>query len=80
MRIPVTLRYYHPGQHIALEDVRNAWFLSGEEPVKLKTIVYQGRLYYRLPNSGKRISYQSLKKGLIAKKMLIYQEYDFPPF
>ena len=80
MRIPVNIRYYHKTLQIGLEDIRNAWLVSGKEPVKLKTIVYQGQLYYRLPLSGKRISYRELKKGLIKKQLTIYQVYYPLPF
>ncbi len=64
MKFIITIKYFHPGLNIGLEDVRNAWLISGNEtPVHLKTTIHQGHLHYRLPVSGKRISYQSLKKA-----------------
>jgi hypothetical protein len=51
-----------------------------QPPVKLKTIIYQGLLTYRLPVSGKRISYRTLKKGLIKKKIILQQSLYILPF
>jgi hypothetical protein len=63
-----------------LQDVRNAWLLS-EKPVKLSTSFHRGSLIYRLPGtSGKRISYRTLKKGLIKKKIVINQPVYLLPF
>jgi hypothetical protein len=68
----ITIKYFHPHLNIGLEDVRNAWlFLGNEPPVKIKTIIHQGLLSYRLPGSGKRISYRSLKNGLVKKQIII---------
>jgi hypothetical protein len=59
-----TIKYFHPGLTIGLEDVKNAWLLlPGKQPLKLKTIIHQGNLSYRLPGSGKRVSYRSIKRG-----------------
>ncbi len=56
MRIPVLIKYVHPKYQIGLEDIRNAWLLeNGAAPVKLKTIIWQGRLAYRLPVSVKSL-------------------------
>ena len=76
-----TIKYYHPILAIGLEDVRNAWlFSAGKEPVKLKTIIHQGNLSFRLLGSGKIISYKKLKEGLIKKQILIREE-EYPiPF
>jgi len=38
--------------------------IGHQNPVELKTVIHQGNLYYRIPSSGKRISYRTLKKGL----------------
>lgn len=81
MRIPVLIKYVNPKYQIGLEDIRNAWLLeNGAAPVKLKTIIYQGRLAYRLPVSGKRISYLTLKKGLVRKELIVYTEVYPLPF
>jgi hypothetical protein len=71
------IKYFHPGLSIGLQDVRNAWLLlPGGEPVKLKTIIHQGNLGYRLPGSGRRISYRGIKKKLV-KKQIIITEKDY---
>jgi len=81
MRIPVLIKYVHPKYQIGLEDIRNAWLLENAvAPVKLKTIIWQGRLAYRLPVSGKRISYLTLKKGLVHKELIIYTDLYLLPF
>jgi hypothetical protein len=72
MQFTIFIKYFHPGLSIGLENVRTAWLLSKDSaPVKLKTEIHQGFLSYRLPVSGKRISYRALKKGLIKKQMTI---------
>ena len=76
-----TIKYFHPGHVIGLEDVKNAWLLlPGKAPLKLKTIMHQGNLSYRLPVSGKRVSYRSIKKGLIKKQIIIKEEQYRVPF
>lgn len=75
------IKYYHPALAIGLKDVRNAWlFIAGKQPIKLKTIIHQGTLSYRLPVSGKRISYKKLKQGLIRKQILVKEEEYRIPF
>ena len=66
------IKYFHPVYNIGLQDIRNAWLLE-KSPVKLVTTVYRGNLIFRLPGSGKRISYRILKKGLAKKTIIIRQ-------
>ncbi|MGQ0738068.1 MAG: hypothetical protein ACT4OJ_03320 [Bacteroidota bacterium] len=81
MKFIIGIKYFHPRLQIGLEDIRNAWLISEKkEPVQLKTVIHQGRLHYRLPQSGKRISYRTLKKGLVKKKMNIRLPYQLLPF
>jgi hypothetical protein len=81
MKLYILIKYFHPGHQIGLEDVRNAWLFPADgPPVKLKTIIHQGLLSYRIPVSGKRISYRSLKKGLIKKQTIIHQPLELLPF
>ncbi|HEV8271502.1 MAG TPA: hypothetical protein VGQ04_09385 [Chitinophagaceae bacterium] len=75
----VIIKYFHPIYNIGLEDVRNAWLL-GTPPVKLKTTTYRGNLIFRIPVSGRRISYRMLKKGLVKKTIIIRQHFDLLPF
>ena len=58
------LKYYHPTLNIGMQDIRNVWLLEST-PVKLQTVLHRGALAYRFPQSGKRISYRQLKKGLL---------------
>lgn len=81
MRFSISIKYYHPGLQIGIEDIKNAWYLpEGAAAVKLNTIVYQGQLAYRFPSSGKRISYRQLKKGLIRKQIIIRLPLELLPF
>jgi hypothetical protein len=81
MNMTITIKHFHTALNIGLQDVRNAWLLENNQPpVKLKTIIYQGLLAYRLPVSGKRISYRTLKKGLVKKKIILQQPFYILPF
>ena len=62
----IIIKYFNPQYNIGLQDIRNAWLLS-KPPTKLTTTIYRSSLIYRFPVSGKRISYRTLKKGLIKK-------------
>jgi hypothetical protein len=81
MKFSIEIKYYHPDLYIGLEDLRNAWYMPKDlPPVQLKTIIYRGILTYRLPFSGKRISYRTLKKGLIKKEFTIQLPLFVSPF
>jgi len=75
----IKICYYNPHLNIGLQDIRNAWLLS-EKPIRLSTALHQGSLIYRLPHPGKRISYRTLKKGLIKKQIIIRQPVFVLPF
>lgn len=75
----VIIKYFHPVYNIGLQDIRNAWLLD-KPPLKLKTTTYRGSLIYRLPGSGKRISYLTLKKGLIKKTIVLRLPFELLPF
>ena len=75
----IKICYFNPKLNIGLQDIRNAWFFS-ERPVKLYTAFHRGSLIYRLPGSRKRISYRTLKKGLIKKQIIIKQPLYLLPF
>lgn len=66
----IRLKYIHPSLNMGMENIKSVWLLSGK-PVKLQTVVHRGSLAYRLPFSGKRISYKTLKKGLIKKTVIL---------
>lgn len=75
----VTIKYFHPILGIGIQDIRNVWLLS-DPPVKLPVTLHRGSLAYRLPGSRRRISYRTLKKGLIKKNIVIRQPVQLLPF
>lgn len=60
----IHLKYFHHEFNIGLADLKNAWLLT-DPPVRLKVAVRQANLAYRLPQTGRRIGYRQLKKGLV---------------
>lgn len=75
----IHLKYIHPALKLGVEDIRTVWLL-GNVPVKLTTATHRGSLVFRWPVSGKRVSYQTLKKGLIKKHLIIKRYYEVIPF
>ena len=75
----IVIHYFHQELNIGVQNVRNVWLLS-DPPVKLVVGLHRGLLVFRLPGSVKRISYQSIKKGLIKKKMIIRKPLALLPF
>lgn len=75
----IHLKYYNPELKIGLANPKSVWLLEGE-PVQLSVSVYRGSLVYRIPKSGRRISYRQLKKGLVKKKTIIQQPFNLAPF
>lgn len=81
MKFSIEIKYYHPSLKIGLENIKEAWLLLDiKDPIELKTVIHQGNLYYRLPNSGRRISYRTLKRGLIKKNISIMLPKFLLPF
>jgi hypothetical protein len=68
----VHLKYWNPLYQIAVADWKTAYQFPQKE--RMLTEVYRGALYYRLPGSPNRISYQQLKKGLQRRDMGIINE------
>lgn len=75
----IKIKYVHPALQIGIQDIKNAWLLA-DVPVKLTTTIHRGTLVFRLPVSGKRISYKTLKKGLVKKTIIIKQPLYILPF
>ncbi len=75
----INIKYIHPVLNLGIQDIRNVWLLSAT-PVKLTTNIHQGNLVFRIPVSGKRISYKTLKRGLIKKQLIIRRNYQLLPF
>lgn len=76
----IIIKHFNPDLKIGLEDVRNAWLLDGRNPIKLSVQVHRGVLVYRLPESGKRVSFTQLKKGLVSRKIIIEIQIPTMPF
>jgi hypothetical protein len=74
----IHIRYFHPAYNIGMADIRNVWLLN-EQPVRINAALHRGALVFRLPG-GKRVSYRSLKKGLIKKKIILRQPLQVLPF
>jgi hypothetical protein len=75
----IEIKHIHPELGVGLQNIRAAWLLTSV-PVKLTTSLHRGNLIYRWPGTGKRISYQTLKKGLIKKKIIIQIPFELLPF
>ena len=75
----IHIKYINPALNLGIEDIRSVWLLSAS-PVKLTTNIHQGNLIFRVPVSGRRISYKTLKKGLIKKHLVICRAYKLLPF
>jgi hypothetical protein len=75
----IIIKYFHPGLKLGFQDIRNVWLVEAK-PVKLITTLHRGNLVFRFPVSGKRISYATLKKGLIKKQLVIRRPVYLLPF
>jgi hypothetical protein len=73
------IKYLHPGLNLGMQDIRNVWVLT-TVPEKLSTGIHQGNLIFRFPLSGKRISYKTLRKGLLKKQIVIRKTHQLLPF
>lgn len=75
----IRIKYFHPVLKLGFQDIRNVWLIDND-PVKLSCSLHRGNLVFRMPVSGKRISYATLKKGLIKKQFIIRKHYSLLPF
>ncbi|MFZ1535194.1 MAG: hypothetical protein WAT14_13535 [Chitinophagaceae bacterium] len=75
----IQLKYIHPALQLGVQDIRNIWLLN-PVPVKLATSLHRGSLVFRMPVSGKRISYKTLKKGLVKQRISIRKQVKLLPF
>ncbi len=67
-----TLKYWNAQLKIGLADFKNVYQFPQQE--KLIVEVHQGRLYYRMRGSSKRVSYVQIKKGLQKKQIILKEE------
>ena len=75
----IVVEYYNPLLNIAFRNVKEVWLLS-VPPVCLPPAIHRGELIYRVPQTGKRISYRQLKKGLIKRRLEIAIPLQLLPF
>lgn len=68
------IKYRNTKLQIGLTDWKNVYQFPQQELMKKE--IHQGKLYYRLKGSSKRISYNSIKKDLVKREIII--EDDFP--
>lgn len=66
------LKYWNAQLKIGLADLKNVYQFPQQE--KMFAEVHQGRLYYRLKGSSKRISYARIKKDLQKKQIILNEE------
>jgi hypothetical protein len=71
----IILKYWNEKLQIALLDWRNVYQFPLKEKMSIE--VHQGKLYYRCRGASKRVSYDQLKKGLIKKQIILYNDLPF---
>ena len=75
----IQCKYQNPLLGIALKDWRTVYQLW-PTPQLLQPEVYRGKLFYRLKESNRRISYDRIKAGLVKKGYIVTLEVPFCPF
>jgi hypothetical protein len=73
MKQEIKLKYFNADLKIGLVSWREAYLLSSN-PKLLQIETYKGRLIYREKGSTRRISYNTLKKGLRKSSQTFYLE------
>lgn len=66
----IKIKFIHQQHNLGFEEARKLWLLTAN-PVLLPVSVYRGNLCYRLPGTGRRLSYRQLKKGWVKKEFNI---------
>lgn len=73
MEQKVKLNYLNPRLNIGMADIRHVYLLKPHTTL-LKAEVYRGKLVYRAKGSNRRISYNTLKQGLVKKTIWISEQ------
>jgi hypothetical protein len=76
MEQKIFFKYINAQLNIGVKDLKTVYLLL-PEPQKLLPQVYKGKLIYRIKGSSKRISYATIKKGLIKKAFSIVETIPF---
>lgn len=71
----VVLKYWNAKLQIGLSDWKNVYQFPQEE--KLTAEIHQGKLCYRQKGSSKRIGYNTIKRNLIKKQIIIKEILPF---
>lgn len=74
----IILKYWNSRLQIGMADWRQVYQFPQEE-LMIKEM-HQGRLYYRLRGSSRRISFSQLKRGLQRKHIILSEELNLLPF
>ena len=73
MEQEIILKYFNERLNIAMSDWKIVYLLD-RSPAQLFPEVERGRLVYRAKGSVKRISYATIKKGLVRKQVIIKEQ------
>ena len=68
--VSVQFKYYNPGLNIAFTNWREVYLVQ-EPPVLLKPEIHRSSLVYRLPETGRRISYKKITQGLLKQNIVL---------
>jgi hypothetical protein len=71
----IILKYWNEHLKIGFANLKKLYQFPQLQ--KMYPEVHQGKLYYRLKGSSKRISYDQVKKGLVKKQIIIKEELPF---
>ena len=75
----IICKYWNPSLNIAFYSWQQVYLLE-TKPKELRVEVHKGSLVYRVPGSYKRISYATIKKGLVRKKISVIVPFQLLPF
>ena len=71
----IILEYWNENLKIGLADWKNVYQFPQIEMMYVE--IHQGKLYYRVKGSSRRVSYDQVKKGLIKKRIVIKESFPF---
>jgi len=79
MEQTIICKYWNPPLNIAFYSWQQV-YMHGSKTTELKVEVHKGNLVYRMPGSYERISYATIKKGLIRKNISVVVPFQLLPF
>lgn len=75
----IICKYWNPDLQIAFYSWQQVYLIDKKQK-EVKPEFYKGNLVYRIPGSYKRISYTSIKKGIIRKNISVVVPFRLLPF